>query len=257
MGKRVILGLDVSTSCIGTSVVSYDETEGAKVLYVHYVKMKSSKKWKGTDALFYKSQQFKENFIYKINEWGVTDVIIEEPLPNSQNTNTVATLMKFNGMISQSIYEATGIIPQYISSYDARKFAFPELIAVRKYNKKDEEYNLKKIIQALKNNEVVLFGSFPWSVMKKHILWNKIVELYPDINWTYEKDGELRVENFDASDSLVCVLGYIQKEKYGEDVPKVLGYEVITDNIKEDIINYKILFCGKEIDKTIYLTKIN
>lgn len=257
MKKRIILGLDVSTSCLGTSVVSYDETEGIKVLYVHYVKFKSSKKYKGTDVLFYKSQQFKDNFMNRISEWGITDIVIEEPLPNSQNTLTVNTLMKFNGMISQSIYEATGIVPQYISSYDARKYAFPDLISVRKYNKKDEEYSLKKIIQALKHDEVVLFGAFPWDCAKKLVLWNKIVELYPEIQWEYNDKNELKVENFDASDSLICIIGQINKEKYFNSNPKVVEYKVINDNENNDIIKYKIEFCDKIFDKTINLTKNN
>ena len=97
--KRIILGLDVSTSCLGTSIVSYDGEE-AKILYVHYVKMKSSKKYKGTNALFFKSQQFKDNFIQMLKDKGlinvITDIVIEEPLPGSQNVGTGNTLMKFN-----------------------------------------------------------------------------------------------------------------------------------------------------------------
>lgn len=255
MQKRVILGLDVSTTCLGTSVVSYDDQEGVKVLYVHYIKFKNSSKIKGTDALFFKSQQFKDNFMYKIKEWGITDVVIEEPLPNSQNTLTVNTLMKFNGMISQSIYEATGIVPKYISSYDARKFAFPELISVRKFNKKDEEYDIKKVVKSLKHNEVVLFGAYPFSCAKKLILWNKIVELYPEITWEYDDKNELKVENFDASDSLICIIGQINKEKYKDSIPEVIEYDIKKDNIDVDTVKYKLKFCDKIFDKTINLTK--
>ena len=151
--KRIILGLDVSTSCLGTSIVSYDGEE-AKILYVHYVKMKSSKKYKGTNALFFKSQQFNDNFIQMLKDKGlinvITDIVIEEPLPGSQNVGTVNTLMKFNGMISQSIYEATGIMPQYISSYEARKYAFPDLMAIRKYNKKGEVYDTESMMSLYK-----------------------------------------------------------------------------------------------------------
>ena len=142
-GIRIILGIDASTTCMGTSVVSYNTVNGeVKVLYVHYVKLKNSKKYKGTDGLFYKSKQFKDSFINKVKDWGITDIVIEEPLPGSQNLMSVNTLMKFNGMISQSLYEAFDIMPKYISSYDARKFAFPDLLAVRKYNKQDEMYDI-------------------------------------------------------------------------------------------------------------------
>ena len=247
--KRIILGLDISTACLGTSVVSYDGEE-TKVLYVHYVKMKQNKNYKGTDALFYKSNLFKETFIKdKVTNWGVTDIVIEEPLPSSQNSVTVNTLMKFNGMISQSIYEATGIIPKYISSYDARKYAFPELLGVRKYNKKDEMYSLSKYKNALKNNDLVLFGEYPFSCAKKYILWNKIVELYPDINWIYDKNDDLKTENFDASDSLVCVLGYINKLKHDDHMEPLIKDVKMFDKY----IDYTIEVWGKRIDKRLNL----
>lgn len=254
--NRIILGVDVSTSCLGTSVASYDGEE-TKIEYVHYVKMKQSKKYKGTDSLFYKSQQFKDNFIAKVKNWGITDIVIEEPLPSSQNVNTVNSLMKFNGMVSQSLYESLGVIPQYISSYDARKYAFPDLLSIRKYNKKGEEYDIKKITHALKNNEVVLFGGFSWDVQKKFILWNKIVELYPDINWSYDKDNNLKVENFDASDSLVCILGFINKEKYCDTLPSVKNYAIKRGVGKEEAFNiaYTMEFCGRTFDKSMVLTK--
>lgn len=252
---RIILGIDISTTCLGVSLAKYDEN-GIEILKISHVKPKVSKKIKGTEALFLKAKQFKEEFIEQYKNIGLTDIVIEEPLPNSQNNNTVTTLLRFNGMISQSIYEATGIVPKYISSYDARKYAFPELMAIRKYNKKGEQYDSKKIARSLKNNELVLFGNFQWDCQKKNILWNKISEMFPDIQWEYNKKGELKTENFDASDSLVCVLGYINKEKYGESIPKVVEYK--EENIKIDNINinrfrYNVEFCGRIIEKTLDL----
>ena len=215
---RIILGIDISTACLGVSLAKYDGNE-MEILKISHVKPKVSKKIKGTEALFLKAKQFKEEFIEKYKDIGLTDIVIEEPLPNSQNNNTVTTLLRFNGMISQSIYEATGIVPKYISSYDARKYAFPELMAIRKFNKKGERYDEKKIKKSLKNNELVLFGNYPFDCQKKHIVWNKISEMFPNIQWEYNKKGELKTENFDASDSLVCVLGYINREKYIENIP--------------------------------------
>lgn len=256
--KRIILGVDVSTSCLGTSVVSYDGIK-TEVLYVHYVKMKQSKKFKGTDSLFFKSQQFKDEFINKIKNWGITDIIIEEPLPSSQNINTVNSLMKFNGMISQSLYEALDVMPHYISSYDARKYAFPELLAIRKFNKKGEEYDIKKIKHSLEHNEIVLFGSYPFDIQKKFVLWNKIVELYPKINWTYDKNNNLTVENFDASDSLVCILGYLNKEKYNNSIPVINKFEITPGKIENELydISYEMNFCDRNFNKKISLTKNN
>lgn len=251
---RIILGIDVSTACLGVSLAKYDG-KNIEILKVSHVKPKVSKKIKGTEALFLKTKQFKEEFIEKYKDIGLTDIIIEEPLPNSMNTETVATLLRFNGMISQSIYEATGIVPKYISSYDARKYAFPELMAIRKFNKKGEQYDVKKIRNSLKKNELVLFGSFPWDIAKKHVIQSKISDMFPDIEWIYNKNGELKTENFDASDSLTCILGYINKEKYINTIPTITEYKEENIKIDKNIIRfkYKFEFCGNIYEKTLDL----
>lgn len=69
-------------------------------------------------------------------------------------------------MISDSVYRILGIVPEYISSYDARKYAFPELMAIRKFNKKGEEYSKDKILTAIKKNKLVLFGEYPFDCDK-------------------------------------------------------------------------------------------
>lgn len=254
--NRVILGIDVSTTCLGISIVTYDGTE-PKLLYINHIKPKvNTKKIKGTEALFAKSKIFKEQFSKLCDNLGITnlitDIVIEEPLPNSQNVNTVNTLLKFNGMISESVYELTGVAPNYISSYEARKFAFPDLMAIRKYNKKGEEYSFEKIKKAISKDELVLFGNYPFDCAKKLILWNKISDMYKDIQWIYDKKGELRVENFDASDSLVCILGQIGKEQFENTKPRIVDYsEALENNLK--IINYTVEFCNKNFSKTIEL----
>lgn len=252
---RIILGIDISTTCLGVSLVKYDGKD-VEILKLSHVKPKISRKIKGTEALFLKAKQFKEQFIEKYKDIGLTDIIIEEPLPNSQNNNTVTTLLRFNGMISQSIYEATGIVPKYITSYDARKFGFPELMSVRKFNKSGEQYSVEKIKRALNKNELVLFGAYAWDIEKKRVLQGKISDMFPQIQWEYNKKGELKTENFDASDSLVCVLGYINKEKY-ENIPaKIREYkqeDINNNNINKTRFTYKVEFCGEIFDKVINL----
>lgn len=248
---RIILGIDISTACLGVSLAKY-ENGIMEILKISHVKPKVPKGVKGTEALFMKSRQFKDEFIDKYKNIGLTDIVIEEPLPNSQNNNTVTTLLRFNGMISQSIYEATGIVPQYISSYDARKYAFPELMAVRKFNKKGETYDLKKIKHSLTKNELVLFGDYSYDCQKKYIIWNKISDMFPDIEWIYNKSGELKTENFDASDSLTCIIGYINKEKYEDNIPTIVDIkeETINNNTR---IKYKVNFCENTYEKVLDL----
>lgn len=252
MENELILGLDVSTHCIGITV-ALDTGSDLKILQVTHIRPKVPSKIKGTEALFLKSKVFADEIRSKYADYGITTVVIEEPLFASQNQMTVSTLLRFNGMISQSIYDILGVVPQYISSYDARKYGFPELMAVRKYNKAGNEYDTKHIRKALKKNELVLFGEYPWDCAKKLILWNKISEMYPEIQWVYNNKGELKNENFDASDSLVCVLGYLGKQKYGDTEPEIGEYKEKTiDNAT--VFTYNSLFCGKEYNKEIILS---
>ena len=252
---QIILGIDVSTSCLGVSLAKYDGKD-IEILKISHVKPKVPKKIKGTEALFLKAKQFKEEFIEQYKNVGLTDIIIEEPLPNSQNNNTVTTLLRFNGMISQSIYESTGVVPKYITSYDARKYGFPELMSIRKFNKKGEKYSADKIRKDMKNNKLVLFGNFPFDVEKKHVLQGKISEMFPNIQWEYNKNGELKTENFDASDSLVCILGYINKQKYENIEAKIIYNKeenITNNNINITRFKYKVEFCGKVFEKIIDL----
>ena len=259
--KRIILGIDVSTSCLGVSIVSHDETE-TKLLYINHIKPKlKSRKIKGTEALFLKSRIFREQFSQLCEQLCIkdliTDIVIEEPLPGSQNVSTVNTLLKFNGMISESVYELTGVVPKYISSYEARKYAFPELMSIRKYNKKGQEYSYNKIRNAIKQNELVLFGNYPFDCAKKLILWNKVSEMYKGIQWIYNSKNELKTENFDASDSLVCILGQIGKEKYENTEPEITSYTDNKDKNEDTIkIEYNVNFCGKNFPKTIEINNI-
>ena len=103
-----------------------------------------------------------------------SDVVIEEPLLSSNNVNTVATLLRFNGMISEAIYRIIGVVPNFISSYDARMYSFPELVSIRKYNKKGEEYPIEHIDDAIKKDNIVLFGAYPFDVDKKTVMMNII-----------------------------------------------------------------------------------
>jgi hypothetical protein len=86
------------------------------------------------EELFRKVEIFEKFFLTNCVGFNITTVVIEEPLLQS-NVNTVATLLRFNGMISKSVFDTLGVVPDFISSYDARKYSFPELMSVRKFKK--------------------------------------------------------------------------------------------------------------------------
>ena len=204
----LILGLDVSTSCIGISLIEDKGTYGKLELLHHVTPIVKPKPESKMQELFEKARIFEKEFLDKYVDVGITKVIIEEPLLRSNNVNTVATLLRFNGMISRAVYDTLGVVPEYISSYDARCYGFPELMAVRTINRKGEAYTEKEI--AKKNP--VLFGAYDDNVDKKSVVWELVADMEPQITWLYDKKGKLKKENFDMTDSYVCVLGMLRKE---------------------------------------------
>lgn len=250
---RIILGLDVSTSCIGMSVVKDNGDDKPEILYLGHKTPKISKKIKGIEALFLKKNIFEEEFLkFKEENMEITDVIIEEPLLMSNNANTVASLLRFNGMIAEVIYRILGKVPNFISSYDARMFSFPELVAIRKFNKKGEQYPIKHIKKDIKDGKLVLFGAYPFDIDKKTIMMNMVNDMFKNdgIKWVYDKDGELKKENFDACDSLVCVLAYININHHGIEKPIIANSEY---NAETNTFKYQTKIWNKTYEKTLIL----
>ena len=203
----LILGLDVSTKTIGIALFENINGKG-KLKLLHHVSPKIKPKPEDKlQELFEKARVFEEEFLNKYADVGISRVIIEEPLLRSNNVNTVATLLRFNGMISRSVYNTLGIVPEFISSYDSRKYAFPELMQIRRFNKKGEPYSDREISK----KNPVLFGGYDWDIDKKIIVWEKVADLEPQITWLYTKTKTLKKENFDMTDAYCAVKGYMCK----------------------------------------------
>lgn len=257
---KFILGLDISTACTGVSIVYQDDAGVLKPVVVTHLRHKTPKNTDSIGVLFMKCDNFTDklreilvsNGLYNESDGStaITDVVIEEPLLGSNNQNTVAALLRYNGMVAYRVYGLLGLIPSFISSHNARMYGVPSLMAVRKYNKKGETYPRAKILKAVNSDELVLFGAYPFDCAKKHILWNYVSERFPDINWVYNKNGDLKNENFDASDSLICVLGYVNMLEYGGTKPSVVCVEATDTDIR-----YSYRFCGEDFNKTISLAE--
>lgn len=249
--KRIILGLDVSTSTIGISVVLDDGSDYGKIIELTHVAPKVKGK-EGIEALFLKKKIFQDEFLNKWRDCGITDVVIEEPLMRSNNVNVCATLMRFNSMIADAVYTTLGIVPKFISSYHARLFAFPELYNVRKFKRDGSVYEAKKILHALEKNQFALFGAYPWDLDKKQILQQKVAKIFPEIQWLYNKKNELKQENYDSVDAYVCVLGLLNMEKH----PSSNGdIQMQADGIQEaeNSISFNVSYWGNTVSRIIYL----
>lgn len=184
-----ILGLDVSSKTIGIAL--FDKVTKQLLELTHVSPIPKPKRDIKIEELIVKSEMFRE----KLKDYvglGVETVVIEEPLLNSNNVYTVQTLLRFNTLICKEVYDILKIIPEFISTYNSRKCAFPHLI------------------QKNPKNKFVLFGSYPKDIDKKLIIWELVAKKEPQINWIYTKNNTLKKENFDMSDAYTCVLGFMK-----------------------------------------------
>ena len=187
-----VLGLDISTKTIGWSLFDIQTKELLEL--THFSPVIKPKPEDKIEELILKAKGFEEKLAgYK--GLGIAKVIIEEPLLNSNNIWTVGVLLRYNSMITKSIYDILGIVPNFISTYESRKNAWPDLI---QKNDKDK---------------YVLFGGLPKTIDKKEIIWKKVSDKEPQIKWLYTKNNTLKKECFDMSDSYTCVLGYMKDQK--------------------------------------------
>jgi hypothetical protein len=198
-----VLGLDVSTKTIGVALF---QEENGKLLELTHITPVVKPKPSNSMELLYKKVDFFSDFISRYDGMDVSRVFIEEPLLNANNVYTVATLLRFNGMISKEVYDVLGIVPEFISSYDARAFAFPELLQPRTVNKKGGEIPPKKI------GKPVLFGAYPYDIDKKMVIWEKVSDREPQLVWQYTKNNTLKKENFDMTDAYAVALGMMKKD---------------------------------------------
>jgi hypothetical protein len=187
-----ILGLDVSTKVIGWALFDIETKSLLELTHV------SPRPKPTTDSkiedLILKSGVFKEKLINYVG-MGITNVVIEEPLLNSNNIWTVGVLMRYNTLICKEIYDVLGVIPEFISTYNSRKFAFPHLV------------------QPNDKGKHVLFGGFEKDTDKKVIIWELVAKREPQITWQYTKNNTLKKENYDMSDAYTCVLGYMKSKE--------------------------------------------
>jgi RNase H-fold protein (predicted Holliday junction resolvase) len=182
-----ILGLDVSTKTIGWALFDFKTKELLELTHISPItKVKSDNK---IEELILKSEVFKKK-LEEYKNMGVIKVVIEEPLLNSNNAYTIGTLLRYNTLITKQVYDVLGVVPEFISTYNSRKLAFPELV-----QKNDK-------------GKFVLFGGLPKDCDKKYIIWELVAKKEPQITWLYTRNNTLKKENFDMTDAYAVVLSY-------------------------------------------------
>lgn len=250
-GEHIILGVDISTSVTGLSLYRYRDGSvpfDGEIMLITSLVLKIPPLIKGTEALFVKQKMFAE----RLNELSmlvktacddcrIDTCIIEEPLLQSNNCHTAGTLLKFNGMVSSVIYSRLGIVPNYISSYESRYYAFPELVAVHRFNKKNVKRSREEIKKGIKNGKLALFGSYPFQVEKKVVILDMITQMFPSIQWAYDSRGKLLKSNYDGSDAFCCIIGWLNKHYYNGARLSITDMEE-----RENILRYSTSFGGQD-----------
>lgn len=188
-----VLGLDISTKTIGWALFDIQTQELLELTHIS-PRPKIPKDDDKLLELLLKSEVFAEK-LREYKDFGIVRVVIEEPLLNSNNVYTIQTLLRFNSFVFKEIYNILGIVPEFISTYNSRKFAFPEL--VRENDKK----------------KFVLFGGYPKDVDKKMVIWELVAKKEPQIKWLYTRNNTLKKENFDQTDAYTCVLGFMRSKE--------------------------------------------
>jgi RNase H-fold protein (predicted Holliday junction resolvase) len=187
-----VLGLDVSTKTIGWALFDIQTRELLELTHVSpVIKKKDITK---IEELLLKTEIFKTK-LEQYKNLGITKVVIEEPLLNSNNAYTVGVLLRFNTLIAKEIFDTIGIVPEFISTYESRKNAYPELV-------RDNG-----------NGKYVLFGGYSKTVDKKVIIWEHVAKKEPQIIWSYTKKNTMKKENYDMCDAYTCVLGHMRTQK--------------------------------------------
>lgn len=196
--KKYVIGLDVSTAVIGITIC---DLEGKLVEINSITLPKASKKF-GKPSIYDKADYFKKA-LASYENYNILHVYIEEPLKNGPNINTTILLAKFNGIVSQIMYETFNVAPIHITVYDARKIFFPEFIV----NKK-----VKGVMQ-----EVL---SFPKDSDTKKLVFDKVTWLEPHVPVILSKFFNIKVENYDRADSYVVTKAGLFSGGYIKIIPK-------------------------------------
>ena len=101
-----ILGLDISTSCTGYSIISLD----GHLIDQGYIRFKQSQ------DIFSRAVEVKKCIIEKHDKHKFSNIFIEQNLQafrsGFSSAKTLVSLARFNGMVSLSAHEVTSLNPE-------------------------------------------------------------------------------------------------------------------------------------------------
>ena len=169
MTSRIIVGLDISTSCTGFCCLD----ESGKILVIEPIILKDCKTF--IEKCNFAGQEFKR----LTQDMKITDVFIEQNLSSFRrglsSAHTINTLARFNGACSYVSYQSFGIEPVSLNVTNARNHL------KIKIDHKDKSKNTKQKV-------------FEW------------VDAVVKVDWPKKKNGEIKETSFDMADAYVIAL---------------------------------------------------
>jgi len=163
----MILGLDVSTSITGYAVLDYE----GKIIRCGAWDMRNKNRFKDH---FEKAVFIKDEICLMKAQLPIQNIHIEQPFTffnsGGSSATTMASLQKFNGIVSWICYDIFNIIPQYLTAGEARKACGIRILRGQK---------AKKVV----------------------IRW--LLKEEPDFKVEYTSQGNPKPKYYDMADSLI------------------------------------------------------
>jgi Holliday junction resolvasome RuvABC endonuclease subunit len=163
----MILGLDISTSITGVTVLNND----GEILHCEAIDTRNKNHY---PSLFHKAQKVEDYLLDIEYKYDIKHIYIEKSLQTFRSgfssAKTLSTLASFNGIVSWICWGIWSIQPEYLSATSARKSCGI------------------KVPKGMKAKKVVI----------EHLVANE-----PDFSIEYTKHGNPKPHEFDRADSLV------------------------------------------------------
>ena len=183
---KKILGLDISTSCVGWCLLDADADHlvaaGSFVL-------------KDISCMFDKAQSVQQGLQTLINEHNVEAIVIEENLqafrPGFSSAKTLITLARFNGIVSWLAYGRVKVKPNFINVNRARKSVG------LKIDRKSTLSTKEQVFEWAKANGM---RDFPWPTKKLKSGPRKGLVIFDD-------------SCYDISDAFVIARAHVNNER--------------------------------------------
>lgn len=167
--KKTILGLDVSTSITGATII-----EEENIIETCFWDTRNKRKF---PTLYEKANFIRKQFIYLEEKYRIDNVFIEQSLQSFRSgfssAKTLSTLSRFNGMVSLLSFQMFNRKPEMIAASSARKLAGVEI--------KRGDNAKQKVLQF-------------------------IVDNHPQVAIEYTKQGNPKPGTLDMCDSIIIAL---------------------------------------------------